>query len=1474
LKALVATLVVIAACAFPLFSGAEPSAASTPFGSVVSVASGGNSTCELNTSGGVDCWGDGSDGQLGNGIFYTTGNDGSATPVQVLGVGGTGTLTGVASLTSETNRYGYCALLTSGGVDCWGYGFDGELGDGNYYTTGNDGSATPVQVVGLGGTGTLTGVASLASNGEGFCALLTSSGVDCWGYGPYGQLGNGNFYTTGNDGSATPVQVLGLAGTGMLTGVASLTGSTDGNGYCALLTSGGVDCWGYGLEGQLGNGNFYTTGNEGSATPVQVVGVSGTGTLTGVASLASGNADFCALLAFGGVDCWGYGPYGELGNGIFYTTGNDGNATPVQVLGLGGTGTLSGVLSLASDANSYCALLTSGSVDCWGYGYFGDLGNGIFYTGGSFTSDGSATPVQVLGLGGTGTLTGVASLANDRIGYCAVLTSGSVDCWGDGLYGELGDGNFYTTGNDGSATPVQVLGLAGTGTLTGVASLTSGRTGYCALLKSGGVDCWGYGLEGQLGNGNFYTTGNEGSATPVQVIFPVFTTITSSTTDAFTQGVADNFTITTTGSPTPSVSESGALPPGVTFSDKGNGTASLSGDATASGTFPITITASNGLSPNTTQSFTLTVNPPVTTWNEISASSAPGGLDAASMAYDPATGQLLLFGGSPALNTYVNTTWVWNGSTWSQLSAATNPPVRANADFAYDTASGQMILFGGVGPGSTPLNDTWTWNGSTWSELSPGNSPPARYNASMAYDPATSQLVLFGGVGNSTATGGDTWTWNGSTWSEISPATSPSARSRAMFAYDPATSQLVLFGGGAPGTLAPLGDTWLWNGTTWSALTPATSPSVRNYSALVFDQSSEQLVLFGGSTSGSKTLGDTWDWTGTTWTQLSPATSPSARYRAAAAYDPASSQLLLYGGGNLSAYGTDTWSYEPVQATVPSAPSIGSAAAGNASATVTFNPPADNNGAVVNFYVVTATDLTNSANGGETARGAGSPLTVTGLTAGDSYTFAVTATNGAGTGPASGASNAVTPAAVPAAPTIGTATAGNASASVSFTPGANNGSPITNYTVTATDLTTPANGGQTAIGSGSPITVNGLTNGDSYTFAITATNGVGTGPASAPSNTVVPATAPAAPTIGTATAGNASASIFFSGPSNDGGATVSSYTVTATDLTTPANGGQTATGASSPITVSGLTNGDSYIFVATATNSVGTGPASGASNAITPFAPVAISSVTPGQLAQGTKTDVLINGSGFVSPLNVSISGGGVTLTLVSVSPSAATISAKVVAAAATGPRNVTVTDANGSATCSGCLIVTAAPTLISASPDHVAVGTSGSVTLIGSGFESGATVKFKGPSTKVSTVKSSIVVTSTTLTATITVPVGTPLGVYTVTITNPDHSSASCTTCFTVIAAPTLTTMSPGSVAKGTSSSVSLSGTGFATGARLSGPKGVSFSKVTVVNSTTITAIMKVASTTSTGTGLDVSVTNDATAGYGKVTAGVLTIT
>ena len=277
---------------------------------------------------------------------------------------------------------------------------------------------------------------------------------------------------------------------------------------------------------------------------------------------------------------------------------------------------------------------------------------------------------------------------------------------------------------------------------------------------------------------------------------------------------------------------------------------------------------------------------------------------------------------------------------------------------------------------------------------------------------------------------------------------------------------------------------------------------------------------------------------------------------------------------------------------VPAAPTIGTAAAGNAQATVSFTAPASDGGSAITSYTVT------SSPGGITATGTSSLIMVTGLTNGTAYTFTLTATNAIGTGPASGPSNSVTPTApappstVPGKPTIGTAAAGNAQATVSFTaPASNGGRVITSYTVTSSP------GGKTATGLASPITVTGLTNGITYIFTVTATNTVGTSPASNPSNSVTPAapaTVPGAPMIGIAAAGIAQATVSFTTPVSNGGSAITSYTVTSSP------GGKTATGASSPITVTRLTNGTAYTFTVTATNAIGTGPASAPSNSVTP----------------------------------------------------------------------------------------------------------------------------------------------------------------------------------------------------------------------------------------------------------------------------------
>lgn len=358
--------------------------------------------------------------------------------------------------TLSTGFENTCALVKapdgSGGALCWGNNDYGQLGDG---TTAAH--LIPVFVKGL-----ANGVSAIDVYGSHACALTSSGGVKCWGFNDVGQLGDG---TTTN--SSSPVDVVGLS-----SGVSAIS---VGERYtCALTSSGGVKCWGMNGYGALGDGT-YTDRH----TPVDVAGLS-----SGVIAISAGPAHTCALTTGGGVKCWGANHFGQLGDG---TTSN--SNTPINVVGLS-----SGVNAIAVggtlaifDVGYTCALLSSGAVKCWGINSHGELGDGTYTT--------RPTPDFVAGIS-------TASAISSGGGHTCVLTPAggqfipAVMCWGENVFGELGDGT--TTASN---IPVGVYGLFDGGVYSGISAISTGMNHTCARLPSGLIKCWGMNSQGQLGDG-------------------------------------------------------------------------------------------------------------------------------------------------------------------------------------------------------------------------------------------------------------------------------------------------------------------------------------------------------------------------------------------------------------------------------------------------------------------------------------------------------------------------------------------------------------------------------------------------------------------------------------------------------------------------------------------------------------------------------------------------------------------------------------------------------------------------------------------------------------------------------------------------------------------------------------------------------------------------------------------------------------
>ena len=343
------------------------------------VSSGSYHTCVILDDGSVSCWGDNSNGQLG---------DGSRTdrnvPAKVVLPEGKRAV----SLSSGSSHT--CASMEDGDVLCWGGNDFGQLGDGTVVER-----LIPVSVD-LGEGDLAAGISAGASH---TCARLVDNRVVCWGANAFGQLGDGTTLDR-----ITPVDVdVGEDGVALLLSAGSYH-------TCAITSQRNVECWGDNWQGQLGEGTYQSRNS-----PTSVLLDEGSSTI----SLSSGSLHTCAGLNNGSVYCWGFNAYGQIGLGSINSINSPSEApledgfTPMQV---------------SSGVFHSCTLMEGGEVFCWGFNEFGQLGEGT--TTSTWAPQRSDLPVGRKAL----------AISSGSMHTCAILDDATLKCWGGNERGQLGVG--------------------------------------------------------------------------------------------------------------------------------------------------------------------------------------------------------------------------------------------------------------------------------------------------------------------------------------------------------------------------------------------------------------------------------------------------------------------------------------------------------------------------------------------------------------------------------------------------------------------------------------------------------------------------------------------------------------------------------------------------------------------------------------------------------------------------------------------------------------------------------------------------------------------------------------------------------------------------------------------------------------------------------------------------------------------------
>ena len=760
------------------------------------------------------------------------------------------------------------------------------------------------------------------------CALQASGGLlRCYGDNTQGQLGQEN---SENIGDADGEMGSNLLPVDLGHGSAAMQVCAGSQHTCVLLDNGNIKCFGDGFFGQLGQGNTASVGASPGTMGDQLAPVD----LGRAHSIACGHFHTCAVLDDGSAKCFGKGESGQLGQGsatnMGSASGQMGDLLPPIDLGTGRT-----AQHVSCGAEHTCILLDDDSLKCFGHNTQGQLGQENSENIGDADGEMGSNLLPVdLGHGSAAMQVCAGSQHT-----CVLLDNGNIKCFGDGFFGQLGQGNTASVGAS-PGTMGDQLAPVDLGHGRRAHSIACGHFHTCAVLDDGSAKCFGKGESGQLGQGS---ATNMGSASgQMGDLLPPIDLGTGRTAQHVSCGaehtciLLDDDSLKCFGG-----GSAGQLGHGATANlgdDEGEmGDALLAIDVF---TQPVATQTTLRLSGSTEFRGRVEVFVDGSWgtvcddgWNDADAivvcsqlglaggeaiSRFGGGSGAiwmdnvACTGFETDLGQCDFRGWGVHDCSHLEDAGVeCHHNAWTQLQVS-GPAAREEHSAAWDSDSQSMLVFGGHASAFFQFfADLWIfdWVARSWTGVQ-SNGPSTRAGHSAVWD-SSGQMILFGGVFGTTRYR-ETWLYQlqANSWSLGSGG--PEGRSAHSAVMAARVGSMLIFGGQGADIrrdlwrYIPLSDLWI-------QVLPRTSvqPSARSRHTAVWDDATCAMLVFAGW-AGSSPLGDLWhfSWWTQSWTNL--ADGP-ARAGHSAAWDAASMSMLIFGGmapvEQSFVYSAELWNY-------------------------------------------------------------------------------------------------------------------------------------------------------------------------------------------------------------------------------------------------------------------------------------------------------------------------------------------------------------------------------------------------------------------------------------------------------------------------------------------------------------------------------------------------------------------------------------